>query len=208
MNGDYKNTHEKILNNALEMFLENGYQNTSLRDLCKKSDVTTGAFYKHFKDKEDLFSEIVRPLIDKIDNYFLVNTNRFLDASTSRDNLHDFYKAYTHVELNQLVDFIYDNLKLLKLLIEASEGTKYANFVEYMALKSDEAMLTGSAKFKEASIPFDVSYEEMHILNHAYYSCLALIIKRNYAREEATKYIYKIGDFFSAGYEKTIFKMD
>ena len=27
-------------------------------------------------------------------------------------------------------------------------------------------------------------------------------------KEEAEKYIYKIGDFFSEGYEKTFFKMD
>ena len=208
MNGDYKSTHELILNTALQMFLEKGFENTSLRDVCKKCNVTTGAFYKHFKDKEDVFCQIVQPVIDKIDAYFVINTNRFLDASTSKRELSNFYKSYSHRESAGLVDFIYDNFDLLKLLVEGSHGTKYEDFIEYMALKSDQGILNGSAKFSECDVPFDVSLEEMHILNHAYYSCLAEVIKHNYAKERAAKYIFKIGDFFSAGYEKTIFKMD
>ena len=208
MNGDFNNTHEIILNAALKMFLENGFINTSLRDLCKKCNVTTGAFYKHFKDKEDVFCELVKPVIDSIDNYFIQTANRFLDASTSKMELNDFYKSYSHNETEQMIDFIYDNLDLFKLLLESSNGTRYENFIEYMALKSDQGMLNGSAKFSECEVQFDVSLNEMHILNHAYYSCLAEIIKHNYAKEEATHYICKIGDFFSAGYEKTIFKID
>ena len=208
MNGDYNATHEKIKQQGLAMFLEKGFVQTSLRELCKQCHVTTGAFYKHFKDKEELFCEIVRPVIEEIDDYFDFNANRFLDASTSRQDLNDFYKGYTHAELAKLVDFIYDHFELLELLVVSSKGTKYENFVEYMALKADQGILKGSAKFKEHGIPFDVSLEEMHILNHAYYSCLAEIIMHHYKKEEAKKYIYKIGDFFSAGYEKTIFKMD
>ncbi len=208
MNGDYHSTHEMIMKNGLEMFLDNGFVNTSLRDLCKKCNVTTGAFYKHFKDKEDLFCEIVKPVMEKIDQYFITNANRFLEASTSKKEFSDFYKLYTHEELAKLVDFIYDYFDLLELLVASSKGTRYEDFIEYMALKSDQGILCGSAKFKECGIPFEVSLEEMHILNHAYYSCLAEIIKHRYKKAEAKKYIYKIGDFFSAGYEKTIFKMD
>ena len=208
MNGDYQSTHENILNNAIEMFLEKGYLNTSLRDLCKKANVTTGAFYKHFKDKEDLFEEIVKPLIAEIDEYFIINANRFIDASNSQSELNSFYKGYTSSEQAKLVDFIYDNLRLLKLLVKSSKGTKYEDFVEYMALKADAGITNGSARFKESGIAFDVSFEEMHILNHAYYSCLAEIIMHDYPKAEAEKYIYKICDFFSEVYEKTIFKMD
>ena len=208
MNGDYKNTHQIILDNGLKMFLEKGFVNTSLRDLCKCCNVTTGAFYKHFKDKEALFCEIVRPVIEKIDNYFSYNANRFNDASTSKEELNHFYKAYNNEAQVQLIDFIYDNLDVLMLLVKCSTGTQYEDFIEYMTLKADKGIIEGSAKFKAANIPFEVSLEEMHILNHAYYSCLAEIILHNYAKTEAIKYILKIGDFFSAGYEKTIFKMD
>ena len=208
MNGDYKSTHELILNTALQMFLEKGFEKTSLRDICKKCNVTTGAFYKHFKDKEDVFCQIVQPVIDQIDAYFVMNANRFLDASTSKSELNDFYHSYSHGESVRLVDFMYNNYDLLKLLVEGSHGTKYEDFIEYMALKSDQGMIDGSSKFSQCDVPFDISLEEMHILNHAYYSCLAQIMKRNYTKDQALRYICKMGDFFSAGYEKTVFKMD
>ena len=50
--GSYEVTHTKILESGKRMFLRNGYERTNLRDLCEDTGVTTGAFYRHFKDKE------------------------------------------------------------------------------------------------------------------------------------------------------------
>jgi len=44
-----------ILQAALECFLSNGYQNTSMEDIVKKSGVSKGGIYWHFKSKEDIF---------------------------------------------------------------------------------------------------------------------------------------------------------
>ena len=61
-NGNYQETHERILKSGLAAFLEEGFEKANLRRICKAAGVTTGAFYKHFKDKEALFSELVEPL--------------------------------------------------------------------------------------------------------------------------------------------------
>lgn len=45
---------EKILNAALEVIRCKGYAGTSVEDLCQKAGVTKGAFFHHFKSKEDL----------------------------------------------------------------------------------------------------------------------------------------------------------
>ena len=55
-NGNYQETHERILKSGLAAFLEEGFEKANLRRICKAAGVTTGAFYKHFKDKEALFS--------------------------------------------------------------------------------------------------------------------------------------------------------
>ena len=65
-NGNYQETHERILKSGLAAFLEEGFEKTNLRRICKAAGVTTGAFYKHFKDKEALFSELVEPLASMI----------------------------------------------------------------------------------------------------------------------------------------------
>lgn len=48
-------TEQKIIDNAIQMIDHDGYQNLSLRKLAKQSNMTTGAFYKHFKNKDELF---------------------------------------------------------------------------------------------------------------------------------------------------------
>ena len=65
-NGNYQETHERILESGLAAFLEEGFEKANLRRICKAAGVTTGAFYKHFKDKEALFSELVEPLANMI----------------------------------------------------------------------------------------------------------------------------------------------
>lgn len=43
-----------ILNAAREIFLEEGYENTSIRKIATKIEYSPGIIYHHFKDKNDL----------------------------------------------------------------------------------------------------------------------------------------------------------
>ncbi|MCS0639685.1 TetR/AcrR family transcriptional regulator [Streptomyces sp. LP05-1] len=64
------NTRQRIQDVALELFAEQGYEKTSLREIAERLDVTKAALYYHFKTKEDivisLFQDIVRPLDELI----------------------------------------------------------------------------------------------------------------------------------------------
>ncbi len=45
---------ERILDTALELFIEEGYDKTSLRELAERLGVTKAALYYHFKSKADI----------------------------------------------------------------------------------------------------------------------------------------------------------
>ena len=45
---------ERILDTALELFNEEGYDKTSLREIAERLDVTKAALYYHFKSKADI----------------------------------------------------------------------------------------------------------------------------------------------------------
>jgi len=47
-------TREKILNAAVALFHEFGYNGTSVQDIVRKADVPKGSFYNYFKSKEEL----------------------------------------------------------------------------------------------------------------------------------------------------------
>src|SRR5580692_10977479 len=47
-------TREKILNIALDLFTEHGYDKTSLREIADELGLTKAALYYHFERKEDI----------------------------------------------------------------------------------------------------------------------------------------------------------
>ena len=51
-------TRDKILDEALVLFSENGYHGTSMREIAKAVGIKSSSIYNHFDGKEDIFSEL------------------------------------------------------------------------------------------------------------------------------------------------------
>ncbi|MFG2867891.1 TetR/AcrR family transcriptional regulator [Streptomyces sp. NPDC048338] len=60
--------HQAILDAATAVFLDKGYAGTSMDDIAKLAAVSKQTVYKHFADKEKLFSEIILATTDRIDS--------------------------------------------------------------------------------------------------------------------------------------------
>lgn len=60
-------TREKILDAAYRCFDEWGYATTSLETIAKEAELTRGAIYWNFKDKNELYREVVRTVLEKAD---------------------------------------------------------------------------------------------------------------------------------------------
>ncbi|MFF5759566.1 TetR/AcrR family transcriptional regulator [Streptomyces longwoodensis] len=65
------NTRQRIQDVALELFAEQGYDKTSLREIAERLDVTKAALYYHFKTKEEIlvsiFEDLTQPIEDLIE---------------------------------------------------------------------------------------------------------------------------------------------
>jgi AcrR family transcriptional regulator len=48
-------TRARLIEAAIEVIKEKGYERTSLEEVARRAGMTRGAFYNNFKDKEDLF---------------------------------------------------------------------------------------------------------------------------------------------------------
>jgi AcrR family transcriptional regulator len=53
-----KSTRERILDVALDLFLEQGYDKTSLREIAQQLGFSKAALYYHFASKEDIFKAL------------------------------------------------------------------------------------------------------------------------------------------------------
>lgn len=52
-------TKERILEEALTLFAENGYDGTSVEQIAEKVGIKAPSLYKHFKGKEDILNAII-----------------------------------------------------------------------------------------------------------------------------------------------------
>lgn len=75
-------TEMKIVKTALSLMKNKGYENTSIREICSAAGISTGAFYHHFKSKEDMinigFSMYDKYLEDILDTYTETDSLRML----------------------------------------------------------------------------------------------------------------------------------
>ncbi|WP_281950865.1 TetR/AcrR family transcriptional regulator [Nitrosophilus kaiyonis] len=66
-----KTTKEKILDAALELISVYGYKGASVRKIAKVVGIRESAIYNHFKNKEEIFKEIMKTLFTTpFDEYF------------------------------------------------------------------------------------------------------------------------------------------
>lgn len=102
---------EVILKVALELFLEKGYENTSLNDIVKITGGSLATIYKKFENKNNLFLKALK-----------------FRADTRLDNLKDIIASKIHLDLPEFLEvFGYeycnffagdDNAKFLRLVLE------------------------------------------------------------------------------------------
>ncbi|MBT2410851.1 helix-turn-helix transcriptional regulator [Streptomyces sp. ISL-12] len=64
-------TRQRIQDVALELFAEQGYEKTSLREIAERLEVTKAALYYHFKTKEEIlvsiFEDLTQPMEELIE---------------------------------------------------------------------------------------------------------------------------------------------
>ena len=65
-----KDTKERILAAALELFSKNGYAGTNIRELTASLGLVKSAMYKHFESKEDIWNTLLDEMIAYYDRHF------------------------------------------------------------------------------------------------------------------------------------------
>src|SRR5215510_7077190 len=96
-------TRERIQAIALELFAEQGYEKTSLREIAERLGVTKAALYYHFKSKEDIVHSFT-------DDYF-----------TEIDALLDWAKGQPHGDETRLA--ILD--RYIRIVMDGSEVFRF-----------------------------------------------------------------------------------
>ncbi|MFC7531622.1 TetR/AcrR family transcriptional regulator [Actinoplanes sp. GCM10030250] len=68
MAGRRTDTRERILRVALELFAEQGYDRTSLRQISDRLQITKASLYYHFQSKEEILEAILGEFAERLTN--------------------------------------------------------------------------------------------------------------------------------------------
>lgn len=113
-----------ILEHAEKEFLEKGFEKASIRSIVKSAGTTIGNFYNYFPSKEAIFNELVDEEYAKF-VYFINHHNDIQRPDYLWDSLDlDLCRKVLKDLINDFLPMFSDRLLLL---VECSEGTKYAN---------------------------------------------------------------------------------
>lgn len=75
---------QRIKDAAFELMAQNGYHNTSSNEIAKKADVSIGTFYSYFKDKKELYAELVGDIYSYVINETSSAMNNIPDDTDDR----------------------------------------------------------------------------------------------------------------------------
>lgn len=106
-----KDTKDRILEEALVSFVENGYKGTNLRDFAAEIGLSKSALYSHFESKEAIWNA----LIDKMESYYELNFGSKKNLPPVPDSCDEFY----HLVM-KMIDFTIHDKKIIltrKLLL-------------------------------------------------------------------------------------------
>ena len=110
---DTQLTREKIIESAFESFFELGYAETSLSLIAENAGMTRGAIYWHFKDKNELYREVVKIAAEKAD---VVKFAYSLSEDLSYKER--MLSLFLFSQNNRYVDFIYKTINQISVYKE------------------------------------------------------------------------------------------
>lgn len=203
-----KQTREKLIESAKAEFLEKGYMKASLRKICANAGVTTGALYFFFEDKEDLFAELVMPLIHLISNEITqhiaedeaaMSSPGFLQTYLYEDNSSEEQMA------ENIIHILYENSDAVELIIEKSQGTRFENLVDNIIENIEKNYIFMTEKIVANNPAFSYDSQMLHWFIHTMVNAFIHFFTHEKDEEQAKQHIRFIMKFMINGWMDMIF---
>ena len=184
------NTREKIMDVALHMFSERGYEAVSIRDICGEVGIKESTLYYHFKNKKDILDSLVEKFRTHIDG-LLTHVDEITENPAK--------KKGKNIE-NQMVDsymmdsYLFDpfcNLMLRLMMIEQFHNEEIrALYEKTMFTDPYEIQLNVFRKLSTAGVFPEAQVEMIVKEYHAYMTMLTYKYLLNGELTEARKKAY------------------
>lgn len=188
--------YERILECAKAEFLDKGYTDASLRSIAAAAETSTNSIYVRFGDKEGLFPAIVEPGLSEMTERFLKIQETFCHMDRAAH-----MAEYAENGTMELVDYMYDHLDAFRLLLDASYGTRFHNFVDTLVRIEAEYTYKYMQTAGYASRLGDATTEKLlHIVTTSRFESIFEVVRHGMSRAEAAEYNELLSRYHRTGF--------
>ena len=192
--------HIRLMAAAKEEFLEQGYEKASMRSIGGRCGLTAAGIYRHCKNKEDLFDQLVSPAVRRLKDWQEDHVKRYTEAARSEEEL-----QWQDSWVDMFRDVVYPHMEEYHLLIAKSQGSGYGSFLHDFTEESQRSFWEYFPVLRAKGFPVrDITYGELHLLLTAYVSALFEPVIHNYSQEEALRCLETIEAFFLPGWKNLL----
>ena len=191
-------TKKKILESAMAEFLEKGFMNASLRTIAANAGLTTGAMYRHFKDKDALFCALVDDAIEAATKaVMMADVSHHLDLTNLVSEKH--FEEENRLT-NELLNYIFDNFDAFTLLLTKAAGSTHEHFQEEICnLHTNKCEETFNWMYENHISTKKIDRMTVHFIASTIINAFMEIITHKMTKKEASQYIENITEFTRYG---------
>lgn len=192
----------RILAMARRHFIHSGMKNTSIHTIAKDAGVAVGNIYNYFRSKNEIFTEVLRPLLIDLDKYLLREKN-------------GYYQTLEYFSVDEMqTPMVQDMLEIIdkhrpefRLLMFEATGTPLENYFDRYAERLAETGMEylNMLKKKFPHINVDVSPLFIKANCALWLFILKTIIQHDdISKSEVEKLISDYVQYGTAGWKKLL----
>jgi AcrR family transcriptional regulator len=185
----------RLIQSAREEFLKNGFIKADLKTICDNAGITTGAVYKRYSGKEELFCAVVQSTVDKLIEFTRVRAEANFTEMTDAE-MHEVWVMREEYAMD-MFKMLWEVREDFYLLLEKSAGTKYENFRHDFADSMSKATYLYYLEARKRGMTgVEMPEAEIHILCSSFWTSLYEPFIHRMSKKDIEKHCKVICRFF------------
>ena len=185
----------KIISAAKNEFLTYGFQKASLHKIASNAGTTTGALYTRYKNKDELFTSLVKDAFSGMSEKIMPVGMLYMEAQKNKD-VEKFIEAIREEEKIYL-ELLFEHYDECVLFFCKSQGSSIEKKInEMMSKKAEE-----TSGFLRSISRTNIDLDGIELLMSEQFHYYREILNRGYSKEKAVSCMETVKIYIEAGWK-------
>lgn len=177
----------RIIEETLKEFNLMGYKGSSVRNIAANSGTSVGNLYKYFKNKDDLYENVIGTVYSKLMSYIV----QFKSVEFNNKTQMIFNEL-----MDKIIEIFEENSIELSVLFNKSQGSRYEDckevFIDFVTrIVTENTKYELSLKGKKLNDNFII-----YLLSYSLVESIGIILEKKQDGEEVRKLTQELIDIF------------